>query len=297
VVWRIVAGLGGSVTVDSAAGAGSFTRGAQVAQVAAVAGIGAGAVAGSVTRALPLLVGGGAWLLLGAGLAAVMPEDHFAPAVRVAATRRPRWRVPRSRVLVLLLVAVFFLGLGSEGWDRLGPARLLSFPEVGVLTFGLLGVTSMLGAAALTELLRRRLSPDRVGGLLIGLQLARLAAVAVVALGGVLAAAAGWLVAGLLRAAAAPLLDTWLVAATEPATRATALSAIAQADAAGQILGGPPVGLVGSRVSVPAALLLTGVLAAPSVELFRRARVRRHDDVRSRAGGGPGEGARRRGAG
>lgn len=301
VVWGV-----GSTCVDGAeqawiagelgedrAGA-AFTRGAQVAQVAAVAGIGAGAVAGSMARALPLLVGAAAWLLLGAVLAVAMPEHHFVPAARTG-LRRPR-RPRTSRLLLLLLGAVFFLGLGSEGWDRLGPARLLSFPEVGVLTFGLLGVASMLGAAGLTELLRRRLAPDQVGRLLIGLQLARLGAVAVVALGGVLAAAAGWLVAGLLRAAAAPLLDTWLVAATEPGTRATALSAVAQADAAGQILGGPPVGLVGSRVSVPAALLVTGALSVPAVELFRRARVRRHDDLRPGAGGRADRAAGGRGA-
>ena len=108
-----------------------------------------------------------------------------------------------------MLAAVFVLGLGSEGWDRLGPARLLSFPHVGVVAIGVLGVALMLGAALLTELLRRRLDAAR--------------------------AAAG------------------------------------QADSAGQILGGPPIGALGTRASVPVALAGAALLGAPAIALLARA--------------------------
>jgi MFS transporter, DHA3 family, tetracycline resistance protein len=167
------------------------------------------------------------------------------------------------------------LGLGSEGWDRLGPANLLSFPEVGVRTIGVLGAASMLGAAGLTELLRRRLDGPRAGRLLLAVECVRLPVMVAFALAdSVELAAATWLAAGLLRSAGAPLLDTWLVALTDPATRATALSAVAQADAAGQILGGPPVGVLGSRASVPVALLCTALVGLPALALLGRARRR-----------------------
>jgi MFS transporter, DHA3 family, tetracycline resistance protein len=244
----------------------AFGRGAQVGQVGAVAGIGAGALAGTRTLAAPLLIGAGCWLLLAVVLAVVMPETGFAP-VRGHAPERAR----PSTAAWYVIAAVFVLGLGGEGWDRLGPAQLLSFPQVGVLTFGVLGAASLLGAAGLTEVLRRDLSGPRAGRLLLVVECVRLPVMIGFALAGSVGpAAATWLVAGLLRSAAAPLLDTWLVAATEPATRATVLSVVGQADSAGQILGGPPVGLLGSRASVPVALLATALIGGPALALLRR---------------------------
>ena len=79
------------------------------------------------------------------------------------------------------------------------------------------------------------------------------------------------LAVGLLRSASGPLLATWMVAGTESRTRATVFSLNGQLDAAGQTLGGPPVGLVGERVSIRAALVCTGLLAAPAVPLLARA--------------------------
>jgi DHA3 family tetracycline resistance protein-like MFS transporter len=265
--------VAGELGDDRAAAA--FSRGSQVAQVGTVLGIGAGALLG---LPLALVAGGVAWLGLAALLAVVMRERGFVPAGRAPGSRVARVRP--SAALLAVLAAVFVLGLGSEGWDRLGPARLLSYPGVGVPLFGLLGVLSLLGAAGLTELLRRRLTPDRAARLLLLVEAGRVAAGLVFVLGGPLPlVAAAWLVAGLLRSAAAPLLDTWLVAVTDPATRATALSAAGQADSAGQLVGGPPVGWLGSVASVRTALLVAVLVAAPALPLLARARGR----VESRA--------------
>ncbi|HEV7656051.1 MAG TPA: MFS transporter [Mycobacteriales bacterium] len=249
----------------------AFSRGAQLAQVGTVAGVGVGALLGRHGLRLPMVAGAAGWLLLAGLLALALQETRVAPAadeIRLS-------RIRPSPATLYVLAAVFVLGLGSEGWDRLGPARLLAFPAVGVLTIGVLTAAAMLGAAGLTELFRRRLDASRAGGLLLAVECVRLPAMTVFAVTGLLPlAAATWLLAGLLRSAAAPLLDTWLVALTDPATRATALSAVGQADSAGQILGGPPIGLLGSRASVPAALLATALLGAPAVALLARARRR-----------------------
>ena len=247
----------------------AFGRGAQVGQVAVLAGLGVGALVGVRAPAAPLLTGAACWVVLAAVQAVVMRETAFTPVRSGPRTRRPRL----SPAAIYVVAAVFVLGLGSEGWDRLGPARLLAFPQVGVLTIGALGAASMLGAAGLTELLRRNLDGPRAGRLLLAVECVRLPTMAAFALAGSLRlAAATWLLAGLLRSAAAPLLETWLVAVTEPATRATVLSVVGQADSAGQILGGPPVGLLGSRTSVPVALLATALVGLPALALLRRAR-------------------------
>jgi MFS transporter, DHA3 family, tetracycline resistance protein len=247
----------------------AFSRGAQLGQLGTLAGIGAGALLGLRSLRLPLVVGAACWLLLAVLLAGWMRETRIPPPAGPGRAARVRL----STAMPYVLAAVFVLGLGSEGWDRLGPARLLSFPHVGVVAIGVLSAASMLGAAALTELLRRRLDAARAGGLLHALECVRLAVMLAFALTGQPVLAAGaWLVAGLLRSAATPLLETWLVALTDPATRATALSAVGQADSAGQILGGPPIGALGTRTSVPVALAGTALLGAPAIVLLARAR-------------------------
>lgn len=244
-----------------------FGRGAQVGQVSVVAGIGAGALLGSAGLRLPLLVGGGCWLLLGLLLALVMPETRTAPGPRPA-----RARARPSAAMVPILAAVFVLGLGSEGWDRLGPVHLLSFDGIGLGTIGLLAAGGMVGAAAVTGRLRHRLAGERAGRMLLVVETARLTVLVAFALSGsAVVAGATWLVAGLLVSVRGPVLDTWLVAVTEPAGRATVLSVVGQADSAGQILGGPPVGILGAQVSVRVALLCGALSGVPAVVLFRRA--------------------------
>jgi DHA3 family tetracycline resistance protein-like MFS transporter len=155
-----------------------------------------------------------------------------------------------------------------------------------VLWIGGLSVAAMLGAIVLTEALRRRvdaLRPARLGRLLVALQTAGVLAVLVFALAGDFwLAAAASLTIGMLRASVSPLFDTWLVTQTEPATRATVYSMAAQVDAAGQIMGGPPVGLIGERATVRAALVCVAAMLAPAVGLFAAALRRSREREASR---------------
>jgi MFS transporter, DHA3 family, tetracycline resistance protein len=278
-----------------------FTRGSQVAQLGAVAGIGASVVLASIRLNLPLVVAAGFWVTLAIVLLAVMPERHFHPA---SADERGSWGSMRSqfvagvcvvrssRVLLCLLGAVFFLGLSSEARDRLTQDHFLSdltFPKVGtpVIWFGAMGVLALLGSIVLTEVLRRRaagLGPRQVGRLLILLQAGTVGTGLVFALAGEFwLAVAASLIGGLLIGTASPLLTTWLATSTDPASRATVFSMVGQVDAGGQILGGPPVGYLGDRISIRAALLTSAILIAPAVALLGRAQLARpyHRDGRS----------------
>lgn len=269
----------------------AFTRGSQVAQIATVAGIGASVALAGLRLNLPLLVGAACWLALAAVLVAVMPEQHFTVA---APEDRGSWRSMRSQVaagarvvrhqpvLLCLLGAVFFLGLSSEARDRLTQAHFLSdliFPAVGtpVVWLGAIGVVALLGSILLTEVLRRRaagLGPRQVGRLLIALQAGTVGTGLAFALAGEFwLAAAASLVGGLLIGSANPLLTTWLAGATDRASRATVFSMVGQVDAAGQIVGGPPLGYLGDRVSIRAALLGAALLVAPAVALLGLAHI------------------------
>jgi DHA3 family tetracycline resistance protein-like MFS transporter len=106
----------------------------------------------------------------------------------------------------------------------------------------------------------------RVGRLVVWLQAVLVLGMGVFALAGSFwLAALTWLLVSLVRSSGHPLWSTWIVAQTESATRATVFSALSMVDAAGQITGGPPVGVIGQRFSIGRALLVSAALTAPAV--------------------------------
>jgi DHA3 family tetracycline resistance protein-like MFS transporter len=111
--------------------------------------------------------------------------------------------------------------------------------------------------------------PRRAGPLLAGVQV-------VTALGMIWfgltdswwAAVPLYLAVCLLRNTAGPVVTVWLVSATDSASRATVFSIQAQADALGQIAGGPPVGVVAQRRSTGSGISAAGLFLLPAVALF-----------------------------
>jgi DHA3 family tetracycline resistance protein-like MFS transporter len=77
-----------------------------------------------------------------------------------------------------------------------------------------------------------------------------------------------YLLIGALRNIADPLHTAWLnLSIDEPQVRATIFSVSGQADAVGQIAGGPVVGAIGNR-SIRAALLASALLLSPVLPLY-----------------------------
>jgi DHA3 family tetracycline resistance protein-like MFS transporter len=68
-----------------------------------------------------------------------------------------------------------------------------------------------------------------------------------------------------------PLYTAWVNQDIEPRVRATVLSMSSQVDALGQIAGGPIVGLIGSAISVQAAILTSASTLLLALPFFRRA--------------------------
>jgi DHA3 family tetracycline resistance protein-like MFS transporter len=90
-----------------------------------------------------------------------------------------------------------------------------------------------------------------------------------------LAVATIWLVS-LARSLIRPVYATWLNQSIEDSSvRATVNSLASQADAIGEVAGGPGVGAIGNIVSLPAALTASGLLLTPAIALYARA-VRHH---------------------
>lgn len=271
-----------------------FLRGTQAGQVGSILGI-AGAVAlgwGSVQ--VPVVAGGIGFLVLGVVLLLVMPEHGFTRGepgsgtegrfAGMATTFREGVALARRRPVVGRLFAVsLVVGLASEGFDRLWTVHVLENLDR-PSAFGMDNVALWFGAISLAGTLigltssevARRLRPESLrSGAPVRLLIA-MASVKVLATVGFALAPATWVALPLLwsRGVAEtiswPVQAAWMNRHLEPRVRATVLSIESQFNAVGQIAGGPPLGAIGSRVSVRGALVGAGLVFAPAIWIYGR---------------------------
>ena len=280
---------------------GAYLRAAQAGQIGALAGTFASAALGSLRINLPIVLAGGLFACLGLTLALVMPERGFRAASRseakghlpAAPEERSTWRgmartlregvgVVRIRpaLLTILVIGAIF-GMSSEGFDRLWTPHLLhdiTLPNYGGLSpalwFGIILAVGRILSLGAAEIARRSVvttSHRSVAGALLGVQAGLVVSVAVFALtrSFPLALAMLWVIDP-LRDVKAPLYTAWVNQRLEPRVRATVNSMAGQADALGQILGGPALGLLAESASVGTAILVAGLLLVPGLALFVR---------------------------
>jgi hypothetical protein len=268
-------------------------RAAQQAQLAAFVGIVAGVLLGSIALGLPIAVGGAVYLGLGVWLIGAMHETRrphrdadatlraalheTLSSVRATAHLRP--------VLLLILLVAALHGASTEGFDRLWELQLLErvdLPDVGALGitpwFGLLRMVGLAVAIAATAFVRRRLR-DRTSDAAVR-ALAITAGLFAVAMGAyavstslVAAVLAYWFVVA-VRGVHTPLFVAWVNTGLSSASRATVNSLGAQADALGQVAGGPVLGWIAAARSVRAAIGAAAVLALPVMPLVGAGRRR-----------------------
>ena len=256
---------------------------------------------GQVNLQLPIIVAGIGYLVLGCVMTVVMPENGFHPLPRqeretwshlkrtlvagLGAARRPG--IVRSFLVIALLT-----GLSSEVFDRLWTARVLEAftlptvwgvgdPAIWFTAFALIGALLALGSS----LLANRWAAPRINalhpaGLLGALLMVQVAGILGFALSGSLwpALVAMW-VRDSARAIAYPVQAAWLNRNVESRTRATTLSLTSQADAIGQVVGGPPLGLLATRTSIPVAMIVSAGILTPAAFLYARLRPRRDESA------------------
>jgi DHA3 family tetracycline resistance protein-like MFS transporter len=269
-----------------------YVRSEQWWQVGALAGIAVGvAIASFGSLRTPILVCGAGFIGLGVFMALAMREEGFRPRredgerlhTSLSTTVRQSLTVIRSHhVLALILGTAALHGMSTEGFDRLADLHLLEdigLPTLGDLAlpvwFGILdGGSLILGIVALA-LVKRQVHLRGHASIARALAVVDVVlVVAVVAFALVTniwwAIVAFWIV-GTLRSVREPVFTAWINQGLDGKTRATINSVGGQSDAIGQAVGGPGIGLVARSVSVPAALVLSGVLRLPALLLYGRA--------------------------
>ena len=265
-----------------------YLRGTQIGFGASLLGIVTGVALGSRSLALPILVAGGITVVFALVLLAIMPETGFRPAL--TAGRQP-WRAMkntfvrgvrtvRHRPPLLFIAAItLLLGAASEPVNRLWELHLLEnfgFPAVGdfsiVVWFGLINAAVMIAGAATIEMFRRYSNVEdprstvRTLFLANGLMIGGLLAFALT--GDFTPAVIAYVLALSLWEATHPIFMTWTNQNTESSVRATVFSIRSQADAVGQIGGGPALGSIARARSVRSALVGAVLLLAQAQVLI-----------------------------
>jgi len=262
-----------------------YLRAAQVAPIATLAGIGSAAALALVALWLPIMATGFVLLVLGVWLRFRMPETGFerspSTSVRKRAMRdglgRTLGELRRRPVLIALIGAVALLGAASEGFDRLWELHLLrtvGLPSAfqAVVWIALLKTVGLVVSIGAVEVLRRRADLSTGAGAGRALVIAT-AGLSVATVGVALAGSFWWLAAALwlgaaFRRAQTPALTSWVNQGLDPRTRAGVNSLIGQADAFGQVGGGPALGGVAAVRSVRAALVAAGIVQMPAAVIF-----------------------------
>jgi DHA3 family tetracycline resistance protein-like MFS transporter len=266
----------------------AYLRGSQAGQVGALVAIPISVVLGIFAIRLPIVLGGGLMIGLAAFLALVMSEEGFKPTppeerstwgMMLKTVKHARQLVQRQPALIVLLVIALFYGLYSEGFDRLWAAHLLQnyqAPWGGetepVAWFGMIRAVVLVVSLAATEIVRRRVDTERSKPIARALILTASLVVLTMAGFGLarnfwIALVLFWLV-GALRRVGGPLQTAWFnLQIDDPQVRATTFSASGQADAIGQVLGGPAVGAIGN-LSIRAALVASALLLSPVIPLY-----------------------------
>jgi MFS transporter, DHA3 family, tetracycline resistance protein len=234
-----------------------YLRATQLSQVGSLVGIPLNVALASLQLQLPMLVGGaGFWGL--AGLHTV-----------------------RGRAALLsLLVITVLCGMSSEAVSRLAPLHILD--EIGLpgrfaeaTWFGILHAGAFLGGAVVTRLISQMTALRNlrlVVQILLTLTIVMLLATLLFALAGVfwLALIAIWMTRW-VRIAMRPLVMAWANRGLTPSTRATVLSMLGQAEALGEVCGGPLLGLVATLHTVRTALVGAAAVLLPALLLYGHA--------------------------
>ena len=268
-----------------------FLRGAQVGQFGALIGAAISVALASIRLNLPIVLGGGLILLLGVYLLFFMPEHSFSQTAKM---ERPSWKTMRQTVsvggrlvrssplLITLLCLAAFYGMSSEGFDRLWVAHMLldiTLPTLGplnsVVWFGIIRGGGMIFSIIVAEAIRRFIDTSKhqtVSRLLFIINTLQVISMVIFGLAGnfALALAAYWNTS-ILRETNQPIYTAWLAQNIDARVRATVISLSGQLDAIGQITGGPIIGVIGTLVSIRAALVSTAALLSPTLLLFVRA--------------------------
>ena len=259
-------------------------------QIAYLIGIPISTALGTIALQIPIILTGILFLLMAFVLALIMPEEGFQ---RSSSHERESWHVifntfkdsirmvhGRTILLVILIISAVY-GLSGSGFDDLWTVFMLEniqFPIIGdyepIVWFGIMNtIVTILGLIG-TEYVRRIIDLERQSIVVRTLlYLTIMTTVSMIIFG---VTKNFWLAGSVyclsitFRTISDPIFRIWINQNIESNVRATIMSMDSQANSLGRVIGGPIIGLIGTMISLPAALITTGLARVPVVILYAR---------------------------
>lgn len=268
----------------------AFMRGAKFGQLGQIIAIPLSILTGYLMINLPIVIGGICMLGLAMYLLFFLKEDNFKPiriGERVSTWKSMKGNMEKivvyskaSFVMRMLLLIALFIGLYSEGFDRLWMTHFidvstlasLSNEQLVIFMGGLQFMIVLLSFTALHFLNRSAIHLNLrpiyltlfVGSIVIVASLIGFAFSTFV-----MSLLIFYVIIQVTRQVMYPLEDIWLnKIIPDSSTRATFFSVKGQVDAIGQIGGGPIIGLIASRFAVKTAIIASACFVMPVLYLY-----------------------------
>lgn len=265
-----------------------YLRGSQAGQIGSIIGIILSTILGNFSLQLPIILGGVQFILLAVFLALFMPENNFSSAApgdlntfqKMGHTFKNGLTFIKSKPIFMVLLGItLFYGLSSEGYDRLSSAHFLkdiSLPKLwnlqSVTWFGIFGILGMVMSAVTMQFIIKKLEKNNKlnsAGILLTTNVFYIVFMLIFALAGNFTLGLiAYLSTNMFRTIKNPIYDAWLNSHIEGNARATVLSTNGQIDALGQILGGPIIGIIATKVSISVGIACTALLLSPVIVLY-----------------------------
>ncbi|WP_432361562.1 MFS transporter [Sporosarcina sp. UB5] len=268
----------------------AFIRGAKVGKLGQFIAIPLSILTGYFMINLPIVIGGICMLGLAVYLLIFMEEKNFKPLR--AGERDSTWKSMKgnmqkivvyskaSFVMRMLLLIALFIGLYSEGFDRLWMTHFIDVSALAAMTNeklvlfmgGIQFIVVILSFTVLHFMNRSSLHSNLrqiYVALFIGSSLIVASLIGFAFSAFVVSLLVFYVVIEVTRQVMYPLEDIWLnKIIPDSSTRATFFSVKGQVDAIGQIGGGPIIGVLASRFAVKTAIIASACFIMPVLFLF-----------------------------
>lgn len=267
----------------------AFSKGTQIGLVGSFVGIAISMALANINIRLPIILGGILYSCQSIYLWFFMTENNFAPTPMA---KRETFGVMKktlvegislvknSSVLLTIIVTGLIFGIFSEGFDRLWTPFIIDsfdFPTIWnlkpVIWFGILAMVANVLATVAVQYAEKITDTNdhksTVKSLLIINGMLTVAVIFFGLAGNFTVAIVGYWLVSIFREARGPIYDAWTNQNLKPQIRATVFSMCSQANAVGQIAGGPILGLIATYISLRWSIVLAGVVLIPSLGLYK----------------------------
>lgn len=266
----------------------AFMKGQQAAQTGTFIGIAVSMVLANIDIRIPIVVGGFLYGMQAIFIVFFMSEHNFIPTpVRKRETFRSMKNIflkgaklaRKSGVILVIIITGAMFGAFSEGFDRLWTPYMIQsfvFPTIGgikpVVWFGIISMIATVLATILTEVFKAKIDfSDHRSTVTALLAVNTLLIISVIGFGfssGFAVAAALYCSAEAFRGIRQPIYDAWMNQNVTSNIRATVFSMCSQADAVGQLIGGPILGIIAGAIAIRASIVAAGLILVPTLFFY-----------------------------